>query len=145
MPNYGAAQAWTEYASDPREGRAIPIHLPRGGAVQTIGQASDNGSQPTTTGYMLASTLGAAIGGGLIGFISSGSYSGALNGATFAGALASFADARFFYKTGQSGTALTLLAVGAGSLSLSLWRFGRMRTRAGRSRERRRIQRWAKA
>ena len=144
MPNYGAAEAWTEYASDPREGRAVPIHLPRGGGVQTIGQTPEaNG--PTTTGYMLASTLGAAIGGGLIGFISSGSYSGALNGATFAGALASFADARFFYKTGQSGTALTLLAVGAGSLSLSLWRFGRMRTRAGRSRERRRIQRWAKA
>ena len=79
-----------------------------GSPIQGLG-ASDTMS---AVGYEAATVLGAAAGGGLVGYIAAKSKQGAIRGAAFSSGLALVADGVGAYKEQATGKAAILAVLG---------------------------------
>lgn len=87
-----------------------------------LGQAAPTGDG-AAIGYTLASLIGAALGGGIIGFMSSGEREGAWTGAKFASGLTAFSDTWLFVREDNPGGALMTLVIGLGLLGAAFYDF----------------------
>ncbi len=75
--------------------------------------------------YTAASLLGAAVGGGLVGYVASESQQGTVRGAVFASGLAGVSDAMLFFATKQATAGVLVGAAGLGAIGWSLWQIRR--------------------
>lgn len=110
-------------------------HYPRGGGQfvpaflgdvpapgHSLGAADVSTSLPMI-GYTAASLTGAALGGGLVGYIASHNGKGAVTGAAFTAGVAGISDAVTLGVQGNTGMAAAVGLAGLGALSWAIYRF----------------------
>lgn len=118
LPNY-----YSDYNQYIRRSQAGPVVtepariIPKGVAPRmSLGQLEENPPKEFNLGYFVASSLGASIAGGLIGYLSSGGKkSGAYIGAALLGGVTGLSDMALFLKEDNKQIALLagLLSVAA--------------------------------
>ena len=124
-PFYGAADPYREGPGSPTIGRENLVgDYMRGkqGAIATagLGEAPLEGTlQPIA--YTVASLVGAAVGGALIGYIASEKKEGAVRGAVFASGLSALSSAMLFISTQRLASGMTLGALGIGGVGWSVY------------------------
>jgi len=125
-PNYAAD---ISRASRNTQGQKSPLlDLPRAPYGDHVTALSGVGAaDPAVLFYVVASWVGATLGGGLVGYIASGKRDGAMLGGAFTAGLAGVSDAFLLNSQGRRGTAAAAGIVGLSALSWSLYRFNKRR------------------
>jgi hypothetical protein len=125
-PFYGAADPYREGPGSPTIGRENLVgDYMRGkqGAIATQGLGATAPLEGTLAplAYTLASLVGAAVGGALIGYIASEKRQGAVRGAVFASGLAAVSDAMLLFSTQRLASGMALGALGLGGVGWSVY------------------------
>jgi hypothetical protein len=124
-PFYGAADPYREGPGSPVIGREnLRDDMARGpqGFIMTRGLGAaplEGGLAPVA--YTLASLVGAAVGGALIGYIASEKREGAVRGAVFASGLAAISDAMLFFTTQRPASGMALGALGVSGVGWAVY------------------------
>jgi hypothetical protein len=117
-PVFPPGPGWVQQVGVPQDGM---LAGPRG--LRGVGEVASEDAALSTAAYAALSTVGAAAGGALLGFVSSGHRDGAQTGAAFSAGVSALADAVLFAREGQQGATAAMALLGLGALSWSLYRF----------------------